>query len=61
MDVSVRLGAQLTMILISVKITVCRLATSSPTAPATLITRTAPAMEEAAYLVAELAPPPGGR
>lgn len=35
------------------------LALGSYTAPATLITRTAPAMEEAAYLVAELAPPPG--
>ena len=34
------------------------LALGSYTAPATLITRTAPAMEEAAYLVAELAPPP---
>lgn len=33
------------------------LALGSYTAPATLITRTAPAMEEAAYLVAELAPP----
>lgn len=35
------------------------LALGSHTAPATLITRTAPAVEEAAYLVAELAPPPG--
>ena len=35
------------------------LALGSYTAPATLVTRTVPAMEEAAYLVAELAPPPG--
>ncbi|APW44316.1 DUF4139 domain-containing protein [Rhodoferax saidenbachensis] len=35
------------------------LALGTYTAPATLITRTAPAVEEAAYLVAELAPPPG--
>ncbi len=35
------------------------LALGSHTAPATLITRTAPSVEEAAYLVAELAPPPG--
>ena len=35
------------------------LALGSYTAPATLLTRTAPAVEEAAYLVAELAPPPG--
>lgn len=35
------------------------LALGSHTAPATLITRTAPSVEEAAYLVAELPPPPG--
>lgn len=35
------------------------LALGSYTAPVTLITRTAPAVEETAYLVAELAPPPG--
>ncbi|BEU98190.1 DUF4139 domain-containing protein [Acidovorax sp. DW039] len=35
------------------------LALGNYTAPVTLITRTAPAVEEAAYLVAELAPPPG--
>ncbi|RQO80953.1 DUF4139 domain-containing protein [Acidovorax sp. FJL06] len=35
------------------------LALGSHRAPATLITRTAPAMEEAAYLVAHIAPPPG--
>ena len=35
------------------------LALGNYTAPATLLTRAAPAVEEAAYLVAELAPPPG--
>lgn len=35
------------------------LALGRHTAPATLITRTAPAVEEAAYLVAQLAQPPG--
>ncbi len=35
------------------------LALGNHTAPATLITRTAPAMEEAAYLVAQIAQPPG--
>ncbi|WP_099658843.1 DUF4139 domain-containing protein [Acidovorax sp. 56] len=35
------------------------LALGNYTAPATLLTRTAPAVEEAAYLVAELTPPPG--
>ena len=35
------------------------LALGSHTAPATLLTRTAPAMEEAAYLVAQIAQPPG--
>lgn len=35
------------------------LALGSHTAPATLITRTAPAMEEAAYAVAQIAQPPG--
>lgn len=35
------------------------LALGNHTAPATLITRTAPAVEEAAYLVAQMAQPPG--
>lgn len=35
------------------------LALGNHTAPATLITRTAPAVEEAAYLVAQIAQPPG--
>ena len=35
------------------------LALGSYTAPATLMARTAPAVEEAAYLVAQIAPPPG--
>ena len=35
------------------------LALGQHTAPATLITRTAPAVEEAAYLVAQIAQPPG--
>ena len=35
------------------------LALGSHSAPATLITRTAPAVEEAAYLVAQIAQPPG--
>ncbi len=35
------------------------LALGNHTAPATLVTRTAPAMEAAAYLVAQIAPPPG--
>ncbi|MFY3385809.1 DUF4139 domain-containing protein [Paracidovorax sp. MALMAid1276] len=35
------------------------LALGNHTAPATLITRTAPAMEEAAYLIAQIAQPPG--
>jgi len=35
------------------------LALGNHTAPATLLTRTAPAMEEAAYLVAQIAQPPG--
>ncbi|MCZ8222007.1 MAG: DUF4139 domain-containing protein [Acidovorax sp.] len=35
------------------------LALGSHSAPSTLITRTAPAMEEAAYLVAQIAQPPG--
>ena len=37
------------------------LALGQHTAPATLITRTAPAVEEAAYLVAQIAQPPGVR
>ena len=64
-DVAIADGAYTTEFTVPQRITVpsggqrVTLALGSYTAPATLITRTAPAMEEAAYLVAELAPPPG--